>query len=550
MKEDILFIKLIKKFPSTFITLLIIIVSLAIPGVLYLIDSESFAEDSTFEISQIIIIILVILAIALVIDFIINIVKKYNSKVNIKKKIKQENEEQELNKFVNKYIEKVEDDVPFDNEKVKVIANNQNDLDYVAITNWQIVKEDSIPDNLNDFIKKDNLYYFKSEGSNLYVELFINNSRYKFKIDCSNIKQLFLTTVNQIMIPYSLTIICNDDSRLVIRDSYGSNLDNFNRVVEYIKSLNSSTEVINEFVFEGNKVSFGYGNPLVLNHKYSIYRKDISNRVINHDIENIPIEDIKEIEYSNHDVKMFSCETNYLKIYTNKCIYVILYDRKIDNLIQNLNYLPLKEVNNLVNRKWYFGKDDNGALYKYYDNMKEKDEYEDLNVKYRLDTYNLNEKTDELNLSKSYSSLRKDGTSFNVTFYYNTNGFNKYDIKSNGQIMLLQEGDIGADFIEFIDYDCYEVERFSDVGDNLYVNTNYAYIYNTSREYLVGFDIFDIKTIEHIRDNEDDYVINEFKIYTKDGSMILYVPLMEYGGVDDIINTFLIINPDIIINRS
>ncbi len=545
MKEKNMFKRIIKMFPSTSLMIFIILISLAIPGVLYLVDSESFAEDSTFEVDQIIIIMLVLLGVCLVIDYIIPFVKKISAKNKENKELKEINIEKEKEDFIKNNLEKVKDDAPHNNEKVDVVVNNQNDLDYIAITNGQIIEEKIIPDNLNELIKKDKLYTFKNDNSNLYVELFIKSGKYNFKIDCNNVKQLYLTTLNQVMNPYSLTIMTNDDSRLVVREDYGSNIDNLKKIVDYIKSINSSAEVINETVYEGYKVSYEYINPLVIDYKYSYYKKEVSNRVIEHKIERIPFDDIRKIEYTNYDTPSFSYQTNFLKIYTSKCVFVILYDHKIDYLIQNLSSLPLEQVNDLINRKWYFGKDDEGAACTYYETMEENKEHDELNKEYRKDSYILNKKVDELNQSKTYSSLRKDGTSFEVTFYYNTNGFNKYDIKSNGQIMLLSEEEIDGSFIDFIDHDCYEVERFDDVGDNLYVNTNYAFIYNSRSEYLIGFDINDVKSIEFVTDD-----IHIFKIYTKDGSMVEYMPLIEYGTVDDIFDTFLIINPDIIVNRS
>ena len=177
--------------------------------------------------------------------------------------------------------------------------------------------------------------------------------------------------------------------------------------------------------------------------------------------------------------------------------------------------------------------------------MEENSEFKESMKKYRKDSYVLNKKTEVFNLFKTYSSLRKDGTSFDVTFYYNTNEFNKYDIKSNGQIMLLSDGEFESSFISFTNYECYAVNSWDEDGDNLYINTNYAFMFNTENEFLVGLDINDIKSIECIRDD----VLYIFRMYTSDGSMLTFKPLIQDDSIDDILEPFLIINPDIIANK-
>ena len=311
MKEKNIFKKIIKMFPCTFIMILGMFVFVLVFGVLALLDDASivFEESDGQKMTSAI---LVILGMCLVTDFIIAFVKKITSKNKENKELKKKNTENEKQDFINNNLENIK------------AVNNQNDLDYTAITNGEISKEDVITDILNELIKKDKLYSFKNNESNLFVELFINSSKYNFKIDCKCIKQLFLTKVNQIMIPYSLTIITNDGSRLVIREGYRSNIDNLKKVVEYIKSLNSLVEVTNEIVYEGYKTSLDFNNPLVIDYKYSLYKKEISNRVIEHQIEKISFEDIVKIEYTNYDNQNSSIQNNFLKIYTSKYIYLIL----------------------------------------------------------------------------------------------------------------------------------------------------------------------------------------------------------------------------------
>ena len=268
-------------------------------------------------------------------------------------------------------------------------------------------------------------------------------------------------------------------------------------------------------------------------------------------IENILHEDITRVEYYNSIEEYNSIETNYLKICTNYCNFILLYDRKINNIIhdQEIIGLPLEQAKEVINRKWLFGKDDIGEIHKYYDSIKEKDDFEDIKLTYRKDSYVLNQETEENDLSKSFVATRKDGSTLEVAFYYNNKGFEKYDIKSKGQIMLLSDDAPNSPAFEFFDYDCYPVERWTDKGDNLYLKNNYAFIYNTRFNYIVAIDIDEIKSIDCKKEKEDNYEFYSFEIYTNDGSMISYSPLIEYGDKEDIIETFLIINPNIIINK-